>query len=326
MGVGVQVKRGTMQRPNLYLDTVILRGDEEKLYYLSRALQQWPGTGILYTATRASAEMVAAFLCSQGISAIHYHAGLEDGVRQDVERKWMHNQYKVVCSTNALGMGIDKPDVRFVVHYHIPASPIHYYQEMGRAGRDGQVAYCTLLYDAADATIQEYFIRTARPEGKSYELVLSLLRVLPQGMYDLMRATGLSQKAISMILADLEEQRFIQRHPKDRTYRVIGRLTKVNFSDYDAVRMKKQQELEAMQNYVHYAGCYMGYLTEYLGDPAGYHCGVCGHCAENRFPLVPPVERIPGEVTHFLEKEFLPRIEKRGTHRQPIREAGWSLS
>jgi superfamily II DNA helicase RecQ len=90
--------------------------------------------------------------------------------------------------------------------------------------------------------------------------------------------------------------------------------------------MKKQQELEAMQNYVHYAGCYMGYLTEYLGDPAGYHCGVCGHCAENRFPLVLPAERIPGEVTHFLEKEFLPRIEKRGTHRQPIREAGWSLS
>jgi ATP-dependent DNA helicase RecQ len=145
-------------------------------------------------------------------------------------------------------------------------------------------------------------------------------------MYDLMRATGLSQKAISMILADLEEQRFIQRHPKDRTYRVIGRLTKVNFSDYDAVRMKKQQELEAMQNYVHYAGCYMGYLTEYLGDPAGYHCGVCGHCAENRFPLVLPAERIPGEVTHFLEKEFLPRIEKRGTHKQPIHEAGWSLS
>ena len=78
----------------------------------------------------------------------------------------MANDYKVVCSTNALGMGIDKPDLRFIIHYQIPGSPIHYYQEIGRGGRDGKVAWCILLYDPSDLAIQEYFIRTAKPEGK----------------------------------------------------------------------------------------------------------------------------------------------------------------
>jgi ATP-dependent DNA helicase RecQ len=111
-------------------------------------LPLWSGSGIIYTATRNSAEMVAAFLQQLEIKAEYYHAGREDTVRQEIEHGLMMNQYKVICSTNALGMGIDKPDIRFIVHYHIPASPIYYYQEIGRAGRDGNIARCTLLYDS----------------------------------------------------------------------------------------------------------------------------------------------------------------------------------
>ncbi len=123
----------------------------------------------------------------------------------------MGNYYKVVCSTNALGMGIDKPDIRFVVHYHVPASPIHYYQEMGRAGRDGQVAWCVLLYDPADLAIQEHFIAKASPELKYYEAVLSQVRVHSQGLHerDVMLVTGFAEKTVEIILTDLEEQRFI---------------------------------------------------------------------------------------------------------------------
>src|SRR5438034_7005159 len=111
-----------MQRPNLSLNVETLIGDQEKLSYLAEILPYYPGTGIIYTATKSSAEMLATFLIQRGINADYYHAGREDTVRQDIEQKLMSNQYKVVCSTNALGMGIDKPDVRFVIHYHIPAS------------------------------------------------------------------------------------------------------------------------------------------------------------------------------------------------------------
>ncbi len=154
MGMGVQVVRGTMQRPNLYLNVEFLKGDQEKLSYLGDVLPYIPGTGIIYSATKHSAEMIAAFLQGQGIEATYYHASREDAIRQEIEQRLMNNRYKVVCSTNALGMGIDKPDIRFVIHYHVPASPIHYYQEMGRAGRDGKVAWCVLLYDPVDLNIQ----------------------------------------------------------------------------------------------------------------------------------------------------------------------------
>jgi ATP-dependent DNA helicase RecQ len=328
IGEVARVIRGTMQRPNLYLHVETLKGDQAKLSYLAEILPYCPGTGIVYTATQHGAEMVATFLLGQGIKAEYYHARREDSERRNIEQGLMANHYKVVCSTNALGMGIDKPDLRFVIHYHIPASPIHYYQEMGRAGRDGKVAWCILLYDPADLTIQEYFIRNDRPEGKCYEMVLSLIRTYPQGLHetDIMLATGFSQKAIRIILADLEEQRFVERGPKDRKYIAVMRLGQMDFSAYDAVRLQKQQELSNIQNYAQTGGCYMEYLTVYLGDEPGSGCRTCGHCRKTNFPSVKPSQRIQEAVTRFLEEDYLPLIEKRGTEKRPIHEAGWSLS
>ena len=323
IGEVTQVVRGTMQRPNLHLNVETLIGDQEKLSYLAEILPYYPGTGIIYTATKSSAEMLATFLIQRGINADYYHAGREDTVRQDIEQKLMSNQYKVVCSTNALGMGIDKPDVRFVIHYHIPASPIHYYQEMGRAGRDRKVSWCILLYDPTDVIIQEYFIRNARPEGKYYDVVLSLIHMNAQGLREsnLMLTTGLSQKATRTILADLEEQRFIEHNPKSRTYTAISRLGQIDFSIYDEVRLQKLQELSNIQNYVQCDTCYMEYLTTYLGDEPGTHCRQCGRCRKTNFPPVTPPRRIQAAVAYFLEEGFLPRIEKRPEH-----QAGWSLS
>ena len=326
LGTGTQVIRGTMQRPNLYLDVVRVRGNEDKLTYLGEMLPRFPGTGIIYNATRHDAEMVAAFLQSQGIVSEYYHAGREDEVRQDIEQKWMANQYKVVCSTNALGMGIDKRDLRFVIHYHIPASPIHYYQEMGRAGRDGKVAWCILLYDPADLTIQEHFIRNAKPESKCYEVVLQRVRTEPLGLYNIMRATGLAQNAVQTILIDLAEQGIVEHNPRDRTYSATMRLGDIDFSAYDAVRLQKQLELGDIERYAQDERCYMDYLTAYLGDEPGYRCRVCGRCRASNFPLVKPTKRMQDAVARFLEEEFLPRIEKRGTEKRPIHEAGWSLS
>lgn len=316
------VLRGTMQRPNLYLNVVHLRGDEEKLSYLGELMPYVPGNGIIYTATKHDAEMVAGFLQGQGIAAEYYHAGRDEEQRRDIEAKLMQNQYKVVCSTNALGMGIDKPDIRFIIHYHIPSSPIHYYQEIGRAGRDGKVAWCVLLYDEADISIQEHFIRGAKPEGKQYEELLSMLRPLPYGLgiKDILRITGLSQKAVRTMLADLSEQNFISRNGNG-TYAAIGRLGPVDFSAYDSIQAQKEQELRNMQDYASLNNCYMDYLTAYLGDEEHASCRQCGNCRSSNFPPVRFTERMKTVAAYFLEEGYLPRIEKRTGH-----EAGWSLS
>src|SRR6266567_428390 len=296
IGELARVIRGTMQRPDLYLHVETLKGDLAKLSYLAEILPYCPGTGIVYTATQHSAEMVATFLLGQGIKAEYYHARREDSERRNIEQGLMANHYKVVCSTNALGMGIDKPDLRFVIHYHIPASPIHYYQEMGRAGRDGKVAWCILLYDPADLTIQEYFIRNARPEGRHYATVLSQIRCSPQGLreIDVLLSTGLSRSLMRTILADLEEQRLIERNPHSRIYSYVDRFGQMDFSAYDAVLQQKQQELSNIQNYVQCKNCYMEYLTTHLGDEPGYSCGKCGACRQSNFPPVKHSRRIQG--------------------------------
>ncbi|MDQ6660578.1 MAG: RecQ family ATP-dependent DNA helicase [Chloroflexota bacterium] len=308
IGAEAEVIRGTMQRPNLYLHVEKLHGDYEKLSYLGEILPHVPGTGIIYTATKREAEMVGTFLQQQDIVAEYYHSGREDNERLTIQQGMMADQYKVICSTNALGMGIDKPNIRFIIHYQLPSSPIHYYQEMGRAGRDGKVSYCILLYDGADLAVQEYFIQSARPEGNCYELVLSRLRQSPQGLResDIMLATGLTHTAIRVIVADLEDQRFIKHNPRTHLYMAISRFGQLDFSAYDAIRFQKEQELKNMQDYALTNGCYMHYLTSYLGDEQTYRCGACGYCHPYHFPTVRPSERIQGTVTRFLEKEFLP--------------------
>ncbi len=272
MGTATLVIRGSMQRPNLYLHTETLKGDTDKLSYLGEILPYLPGTGIIYTATQNNAEMVAAFLLQQDIKAEYYHARRMDSERQRIEQNFMASHYKVVCATNALGMGIDKPDIRFVIHYNIPASPIHYYQEMGRAGRDGKVSWCILLYDPADLTIQEHFIRGAKPDEQSYEMVLLLLRRYPQGLREreILLETGLARNAVRTMLADLEDERFIEYN--HRVYRAVARSGNIDLAPYEVMRLHKQQELNNMQSYVQTARCYMDYLTTYLGDEPGSSC------------------------------------------------------
>lgn len=326
IGAGARVVRGTMWRPNLYLNVVELHGNKEKLAYLAEYLPRLPGTGIIYTATQHDAEMVAAFLQQQGVQTEYYHSRRDEQTRRDIEQGFMANRYKVVCSTNALGMGIDKPDIRFIIHYQMPGSPIHYYQEIGRAGRNEQVSWCVLLYDPADLTIQEHFHRSAKPEAKCYEFIMSLLRVIPQGLHELMQLTGYAQPVVEHVLFDLQEQHLIERNAKERTYTAVPSLGKVDFSFYDTVREQKKRELKDMQAYAQLRYCYMEYLTQYLGDTRRYACKTCSNCQSSNFPVIKYPQRIYTAARLFLEEDYLPSIEKRGTAKHPEHEAGWSLS
>ncbi len=334
-----RVIRGTMQRPNLYIHVVRMYSDWEKLCYLETVLRGRTDTGIIYTATHHDAEMVAAFLNACSIPSEYYHAGREDSVRQRVEQGLMANTYRVVCSTNALGMGIDKPDLRFVIHYHIPASLMHYYQEIGRAGRGGSTAWCILLYDPADIEIQERLIESGRPKERQYKAVWSQLALNPLGVdeYTLLLKTGLAQTQLRVILADYEEQHYIRSNSMKHTYSMNAKVASIvmqdatfypqlNFSDHEAIQQKKLQELHDMQQYAQTEYCYMSYMTAYMGDADTQKCGVCGMCRRENFPLVKPAERIQASVTRFLEQEHLPIIEACILNNVSVYEAGWALS
>jgi ATP-dependent DNA helicase RecQ len=150
-------------RPNLALRVVHVTTEKEKLATLKRTVKNSEGAGIIYTATRKSVEQISAKLKMAGLKVEAYHGGMGEVERTRAQDRFMSGQLQAIIATNAFGMGIDKRDIRFVVHYHLPGSIEAYYQEVGRAGRDGLPADCLLLFNYADTRTQQFFIDGNNP-------------------------------------------------------------------------------------------------------------------------------------------------------------------
>ncbi len=166
-------------RPNLFYEVWSPRSERHKAEMLARFLRRTPGAGIVYASTRKKTEEVAQLIRSElGRSTVAYHAGLPPDQRRTAQEAFMNGRIEIVAATNAFGMGIDKADVRFVVHYNLPGTLEAYYQEAGRAGRDGKLSRCLLLYNAADRYIQEYFIESAYPPRETVAQVYECLKTI----------------------------------------------------------------------------------------------------------------------------------------------------
>ena len=162
-------------RPNLRYVVRPASGESAKLAKVSEIVASVKGPGIIYAATRKSVESIAEHLASEGIAVAPYHAGMDDASREGAQDAFMSGRARIVVATNAFGMGVDKPDVRLVLHYDLPGTIEAYYQEAGRAGRDGKPSYCVLLFSAADRYLQEFFIEGSSP---GLDIIKGVYRVL----------------------------------------------------------------------------------------------------------------------------------------------------
>jgi len=200
-------------RPNLFLEVFQVTGDEDKRRACA-GLAQMGGSGIIYCSTRKSAENTHSSLCERGVNAILYHAGMDDDARRRAQDEFMSSKDAVAVATNAFGMGIDKPDIRFVAHVNIPRAVEAYYQEIGRAGRDGGPAFAALLFNHADVHTQERLIEGNHPSETVMSDLWNVLRGVPEydkGMHVLAAQAGASEFEISAALRILERERKVER-------------------------------------------------------------------------------------------------------------------
>jgi ATP-dependent DNA helicase RecQ len=268
--------RGSLIRENFELYVMPVSHEDEKLLWLAEQINSIDGTGIIYTGTRVNTEIYAKWLSFMGISSTAYHAGLDAESRKEVEMGLMANKWKVVISTNALGMGIDKPDLRFIVHTQIPASPIHYYQEIGRAGRDGKPTKLILFYNNAmdkngheiDVKLPKSFIDSGRPSIENYQKVLAELKREPMAERQLMKATDLKQTQIRVIKADLIEQGIVKEvlYGRSKKFEYQFNAPEINTDTFEQLRTHKLAELTSMLDYVNHKESRMKFLCDYLGD------------------------------------------------------------
>ena len=265
IGGKITVLRGNLMRENFNLNVIKVESEDEKLIWLGQNLDKLEGSGILYAGTRLDTEIYSKWFEFLKLSAIGYHAGLDKDTRIEIEEGWMQNRWKCVNATNALGMGMDKPDCRFIIHTQIPQSPIHYYQEIGRAGRDGKPAKIILFYNPIDKKLPEAFIDGSRPKIIKYNLVLAHLGQNMLGEKDLMRKCNLKQTPTKVILADLLEQGIIIKNSKDK-YELKSNAPTLNSKPFEDLRNTKKKDLDKMMEYIDTTESRMKFLCDYLGD------------------------------------------------------------
>jgi len=272
IGNNVTVIRGNLLKENFELYVIKVESDDEKLIWLGKNLEmlsdKLDGTGIVYTGTRADTEIYSRWFEYLKIPAAHYNAGLDSESRIEIENGLMSNKWKCVISTNALGMGIDKADIRFIIHTQIPQSPVHYYQEIGRAGRDGKKSILVLFYKPDDRRLPESFIEGGRPSISKYLKVIEAVKEELLGERDLMKKTNLKQTQIRVIKADLLEQGIVREVIINRRkyFEYIANAPELNFKSFEELRNAKTNDLNSMIEYIDTDQSRMNFLCNFLGD------------------------------------------------------------
>lgn len=287
------------ERPNLSLNVILCEGHREKYDRLQRLVDEHK-TGIIYCATRKRVEEVSASLAGMGVKLIAYHGGMEDKDREWAQNVFLDRSYDVAVATNAFGMGIDRSDVRFVAHFDVPGSIEAYYQEAGRAGRDGEPSECELLFNYADTRTQEFFIDGNNP---GLDIILDVYAAMRRLCGSANDAVAVPIREIAEIvnvkntmqvgsaLSHLVRAGYLERFdiPGERARGTRLRDPEIKDSDlqldHEALAEKERRDrakLDAMVKFCYDSGtCRQQWILEYFGEFNSRPCGSCDICSES---------------------------------------------
>ncbi|MER3414257.1 MAG: ATP-dependent DNA helicase RecG [Armatimonadota bacterium] len=299
LGEGLEVVRGPLMRESLKLSVIKMRDQAERLAWLAKMIPRFRGTGIIYALTINDARRTAQWLRLNGVDAHAYHSELRDG-REDLERRFEKNGVKCVVATTALGMGYDKGDVEFVIHFQAPGSIINYYQQVGRAGRALSAAYGVLLVGEEDEEINDYFIRSAFPDKACFDEVLGALRQSPASMEVLISRTNQPRWRMEKALKLLEVEGAVSK-ASNGEIRLLMPTWQYDRLRSEQITEQRRKELRQMYEYIETRRCRMRFLAEALDDVSANDCGRCDNCNLRTMP-VPAREKVL-EAIHFLKRD-----------------------
>jgi ATP-dependent DNA helicase RecQ len=288
LGANTVTFRGTLARTSLTLSVVPRLSPLQRYAWIADALEQLPGSGIVYVLTVAEAERLTAFLRHCGHAVDAYTGQTDADTRLKVEDRLRHNQLKAVVATSALGMGYDKPDLGFCVHVGSPSTPVAYYQQVGRAGRAVAHAEGVLLPSDADERIWDYFATASIPDAATADKVLKSLGTDGRSLLELEADTGVRRGRLEALLKILAVEGVVDK--EGSAWRATGVPYVHDTAKWTALARVRQQEADTMRQYAHGQGCLMAYLQTALDDPSPAPCGRCSVCTgQLPFPGLAPL-------------------------------------
>jgi ATP-dependent DNA helicase RecQ len=324
-------------RANLRFGVHVVSGPSVKLEVTGRLLQRLPRPGILYCSTTRAVDDLFAALSHTKIPCARYHGGMSDEERSTSQARFMQRDSKIVMiATSAFGMGIDKPDIRYIAHFQVPGSLEQYVQESGRAGRDGKSADCVLLFDKADLSIQEFLEAQGRPTGAQIKRVATALSAWSDdggegaGPNDLALSAGVPAGAARAVCAELSEAGLVTFDGRRRAVATVDAKTLKKSADelairFDILAMQDKKRLDAITGYAEADECRSVYIRRWFGEAHPPRCGRCDVCrigarvraleaAEARGEAPPPPEIVDPTAGALAR----PRRGRRGRRGPPV--------
>ena len=285
IGPNLHISRGDLYRDNLYIQLINFESKIQRYGWILEHLNELPGTGIIYCLTTRDCDSLANFLKQNNILAESYHSDLDSEICEKNITLFLKNQIKVLVSTIKLGMGYDKPDVSFVIHYQVPKNIVSYYQQIGRAARGIECGYCILLKGGNDFNILEYFVEHSFPKKQVMEEVLECFDNLPwdkqslsaQGIYkQLNRSSSDIGKALRFLTFDkvLSQEK--------QSYSLTGKRFVYKKDYYDEITNIRYEEIKQLKGLFETKKCVNKEILAALDDEIPFDCNKCENCLSQK--------------------------------------------